>query len=101
MSQLKGLTGDELWEKFHEAVGEPDYMTNIIEKGQLDWDVLSWNYFGFSADGYLGQYLVVIPKDKIVAVRMRRTPKGAFDDSKIDSFKDFKKLVRTIGENRN
>ena len=101
MSQLKGLTVDELWTKFHEVVGEPDYMTNIIEKGQLDWDVLSWNYFGFSADGYLGQYLVVIPKDKIVAVRMRRTPKGDFDDSKIDSFKDFKKLVRTIGENRN
>lgn len=99
MARVKGVTGDKLWEKVaEENISESDFMNNIVAKGQLDWDVLGWKHLGYSAEGYLGQYLVVVPEHRIVAVRMRRAPSGDFDDRKIDSFKDFKGLVARLGE---
>ncbi len=99
MAKLKGFTGDALWKQVEKAnISEREFMSNIVEKGQLDWDVLGWQDHGYSAEGYLGQYLVVVPKHRIVAVRMRRSPRGKFDERKIDSFKDFKKLVAQLGK---
>jgi len=50
---------------------------------------------GFKADGWLGQYLVVIPERRIVAVRqMRSRPEHwKYGDEGADSFKDFEKRV--------
>ena len=48
---------------------------------------------GFSAEGYLGQIVHVIPAKKIVAVRLRRRPPDYRDDNSLDNFGDFSKLV--------
>jgi CubicO group peptidase (beta-lactamase class C family) len=52
---------------------------------------------GYYADGFLGQYLVVIPAAGIVAVRQRRIPS---DEAKIDDarlgFSEFPQLVRAL-----
>ena len=97
MSRLKGLKGDDLRKRFRDEIGESDYMEHVIGKNQIDWDMLSWTKNGFSAQGFLGQYLVVVPKHRIVAVRMRRSPKQPFDEGSIDNFKEFKKLVAELG----
>jgi CubicO group peptidase (beta-lactamase class C family) len=48
---------------------------------------------GFSAEGYLGQMVVVIPAKKIVAVRLRRRPPNYRDDNSLDSSNEFPKFV--------
>jgi CubicO group peptidase (beta-lactamase class C family) len=52
---------------------------------------------GYYADGFLGQFLVVIPAARIVAVRQRRSPDDAakIDDLRL-SFGDFPELVRAL-----
>ena len=100
-AQLKGLRGEELNRKWNEVIGEAAFFEEIIQKGQQDWDILGWNELGFHAAGYLGQYLVIDTRHNIVAVRMRRTPKGDFDDTKLDSFRDFRALVHRLGVNKN
>jgi CubicO group peptidase (beta-lactamase class C family) len=49
---------------------------------------------GYYADGYLGQYLVVIPEDRLVAVRQRRGPDGSEDPKK--GFTDFPRMVGSL-----
>ena len=47
----------------------------------------------FSARGYLGQYLVVVPQHRIVAVRQRRST-GKHDPQDVRGvFGDFEKTV--------
>jgi hypothetical protein len=41
-------------------------------------------FVGFQANGWLGQYLVVIPRDHIVAVRMMRAHSGADEKALLD-----------------
>ena len=53
-------------------------------------------FVGFSAEGYLGQFLVVIPEHRLVAVRQRRRPLFYRDDGSIDSFVDFPRLVYAL-----
>jgi hypothetical protein len=50
---------------------------------------------GFRADGWLGQQLVVVPEERLVAVRqMRATPEiWAHGDVGVDTCKDFHDLV--------
>ncbi len=51
----------------------------------------------FNANGWLGQYLVVVPEHRIVAVRLMRAPPDAgtatFEEKKVDDMKDFQNLV--------
>jgi hypothetical protein len=49
-------------------------------------------FVGFQANGWLGQYLVVIPRDHIVVVRMMRAH-GTSDDK---SLLDFPTLVTKL-----
>ncbi len=94
MEALKGVCGAELDRRALEAAGgEQQWFAATVEAGRPGWAVVARRYDGFSADGYLGQYLVVVPEHRLVAVRMRRAPEGDFDDRKIDSFKDFKHRV--------
>lgn len=49
---------------------------------------------GYSANGYLGQYLVIYPKERLVAVRQVRASKSYNPDT--DGFNDFMDLVRAL-----
>jgi CubicO group peptidase (beta-lactamase class C family) len=48
----------------------------------------------FEAQGYRGQYLVVIPKHRIVAVRQLRAPK--LEATKADEFGEFRRMVQDL-----
>jgi CubicO group peptidase (beta-lactamase class C family) len=51
---------------------------------------------GYEAQGYLGQYLVVIPNDRLVAVRQRRFRSSANpEDSKLN-FGEFREMVTSL-----
>ncbi len=58
----------------------------------------------FAARGYLGQYLVVVPQHRIVAVRQRRKPENFDSNDYRNSFGDFEAmvyaLVNTAGQTR-
>ena len=57
---------------------------------------------GAYAEGTLGQYLVVLPRDRLVAVRMRREPKNlALRNDPEQTFPDFVERVRGLVEGRN
>lgn len=49
---------------------------------------------GFKAEGYRGQYLVVIPKHRLVAVRQLRSP--MLEMLKTDDFAEFPEMVRDL-----
>jgi hypothetical protein len=70
---------------------------NTYGKGLPDGAILPAPISGFYADGYLGQYLVVIPKHRLVAVRQMRSPqRGKVAVDKIDSFSEFPDMVRAL-----
>jgi CubicO group peptidase (beta-lactamase class C family) len=50
--------------------------------------------FGYNANGYLGQYLVIYPDQRLVAVRQVRS--SATYDKKTDGFDDFPDLVGSL-----
>ncbi|MGI4852263.1 MAG: serine hydrolase domain-containing protein [Janthinobacterium lividum] len=47
-----------------------------------------------AAQGYLGQWLYIFPKQKIIAIRQLR--KGKTDLNQVDDFKDFKELLSRL-----
>lgn len=51
---------------------------------------------GYRADGYLGQYLLIVPKDNLVAVRQFRY--GKKPDDQVDCFEDFVTLIHQLVE---
>ena len=52
----------------------------------------------FSAQGYLGQYLVVVPRHRIVAVRQRRSPANHDPNDARNVFGDFEIMVRALAK---
>jgi CubicO group peptidase (beta-lactamase class C family) len=80
-------------------------------KGPVAKEVLGRDS-GFMAWGYLGQYLVILPEARLVAVRQFRSPGNPhrdhdrgrpskpsskpFDPDAIDAFTDFPRLVRDL-----
>jgi CubicO group peptidase (beta-lactamase class C family) len=71
---------------------------NTWRKGLPDGKALPAPTEAYWADGWLGQFLVVVPEHRLVAVRMRRAPPWPFDESKLDLFADFPKRVRALVE---
>jgi CubicO group peptidase (beta-lactamase class C family) len=65
----------------------------IISKLGSDVAFVPGPQIGFQSNGWLGQYLVVIPRDHLVAVRMVHEYKGPEDKS---SFTDFPSLVAKL-----
>jgi hypothetical protein len=51
---------------------------------------------GFAAEGYLGQYLVVMPRNRIVAVRQRRARAGAAWEGPKRDFGNFAEMVAEL-----
>ncbi len=72
----------EVYEGFVAEVNEAGLEHCIVEIGDIQ---------GYRADGYLGQYLVIIPKDNVVAIRQIQY--GKKPDDQYDEFKDFIDLV--------
>ena len=50
----------------------------------------------FSARGYLGQYLVVVPRHRIVAVRQRRKTENHDPYDNRGEFGEFEMMVRAL-----
>lgn len=94
MATLRDVRGADLTKRAMElAGGEEQWAAATWQANRPDFDIVSWASDGFSADGYLGQYLVVVPEHRLVAVRMRRSPDEPFDEKSLDPFKDFKTRV--------
>ncbi len=94
MRQLRDVRGDELLERSREAVGGEEAWGELTwQANRPDYDIVGWKTHGFSAKGYLGQYLVVLPEHELVVVRMRRTPEGEFDDRTLDIMRDIEGLA--------
>jgi CubicO group peptidase (beta-lactamase class C family) len=55
---------------------------------------------GYSAQGYLGQILFVMPGDRLVAVRQRRFRPGTDGENPKTNFYDFMDLVPTLVRNK-
>ena len=52
--------------------------------------------YGYYANGYLGEFLVIVPRSKTVAVRQVKQSKNY--DPKTDGFDDFISLVLQLGK---
>ncbi len=78
------------------------------EPGLKTWDANTWQrglpqaHFapgpvtGCLAEGFLGQYLVALPRERLVAVRQIRAAERHYDGSKADYFEDFLERVRAL-----
>lgn len=97
LAELRGVRGLDLYNKAVQlAGGEEKWASVTWQANRPDFDVVGWTSHGYSADGYLGQYLVVVPQHKLIAVRMRRSPPESFDERRIDQFRDFKQRVQAL-----
>jgi CubicO group peptidase (beta-lactamase class C family) len=100
---LKGKTysreefGVALQRAFVGTVGQTEWQENTWKKGLPDTRLVVGPQVGYYADGYLGQYLVVLPEDRIVAVRLMASPEN--DPSAAeqrDTFSDFPAAVMAL-----
>jgi CubicO group peptidase (beta-lactamase class C family) len=80
-----GEAGAELW------------AANTARKGLPESRRLPTPVVGFFADGYLGQFLVVLPRQRLVAVRQMRSPNDpAIDEQQLDVFGEFPEMVQQL-----
>ena len=101
MATLKDVRGAELRRRAVElAGGEQAWGTMTWQANRPDFDVVRWDVYGFRAEGYLGQHLIVLPQEGLVVVRMRRAPSAPFDEKKIDILREFEKLVLALVPDR-
>lgn len=78
---------------FGAGQGVQAYMTNVRAKGLPGLKSTSGPVVGFSANGYLGQYLAVLPASRLVVVRMIR--QESFK-SEADGFGDFFQRIQEL-----
>lgn len=69
------------------------WQANATLGRSLPWRRLPTPTAGFMAEGYLGQYLIVLPEERIVAVRQLGPTDPDVDVSTLDSFEEFAELV--------
>ena len=77
------------WQKILSSQELGNKNTTLFKKrmGEVD---------GYYANGYLGQFLVIVPRSKTVAVRQVKQSKNY--DSRTDGFDDFISLVMQLGK---
>ena len=81
----------------------------LNDESLVEWDENTWKrgvpdarfafgpIVGTYCAGTLGQYLVVLPRDRLVAVRMRRRPKSAAEaEDASRAFPDFVERIRAL-----
>lgn len=102
VKQLEGvyLSFPEFSSKIEAVFGEnpwPDIQNNLGENGQLRKKEFIGDITVFRADGYLGNYIVVDPKNKIVAIRMISYKSFNYEDKTgKDGFTKFSSLIKSI-----
>jgi len=82
---LRGEFGARYWEPIGAALGPARANLARSEYGRM---------VGYEANGYLGQYVVVYPAERLVAVRMIVASDRYRPET--DSFEEFAALVRTV-----
>ncbi|MBP9841874.1 MAG: serine hydrolase [Simkaniaceae bacterium] len=82
---LRLLGSREFYERFMDQIEENNLKRFDLKLGEVR---------GARAEGYLGQYILIIPKHKIVAVRLIKFGKVA--EGVCDYFKDFIDLVHKL-----
>lgn len=75
---------------FGQGKGRAAWEAATVERGILGRRFEAGPIHGYNAEGYLGQYLVILPQEQIVAVRMKR---GADDHQREHDFPGFAQLV--------
>lgn len=80
-------------EVFGAGAGQSAYMTNVIERSLPGISVAAGPVIGFYAEGYLGQYVAVLPGSRLVVVRM--ISEASFKSDQ-DSFSDFLDAVSAL-----
>ena len=100
MATLRGkpISGDSelvaaLDSVFGAGQGLQAYMMNIRAKGLPNPTLTRGPVVGYDANGYLGQYVAVVPASRLVAVRMIRQESFASD---ADNFGDFFQRVQEL-----
>ena len=99
---MKGeyLSLQEYSAKIVEIFGENSreyILTNISDFGQFRKKELMGSASIYRADGYLGNYIVVDPLNKIVAIRMISYKSYNFDDETgKDGFREFNSMVKEL-----
>lgn len=78
---------------FGAGQGMQAFMTNVRAKGLPPPKSTSGPVIGFSGNGYLGQYVAVLPASRLVAVRMIRQESYT---SEADGFADFFQKVQEL-----
>ncbi len=97
MTGAKGMTYPQVMAYIPEHIGgEKAWLNATVMAGRPDLDTIGETWLGYSARGYLGQYLVVIPEHRLVCVRMRISPES--DHSKVDSFGALLQLMTRLGK---
>lgn len=86
---------DELMEIFGGKEGLETWYDNTWRRGLPDGKPVEISFPGYYAEGYLGQYMVVLPEKRLVVVRMRRAPSEPEpkEDAKKNGFQELMKLV--------
>ncbi|MFA5762756.1 MAG: serine hydrolase [Bacilli bacterium] len=93
---------DEFFEEAEKIFGGKEgletWYDNTWRRGLPDGKIVEKKVIGYYADGYLGQYLIVVPGKRIVVVRMRREPSatGNNEDEEKNGFQDILKLTRRL-----
>lgn len=78
---------------FGQGQGLQAYLTNVRAKGLPGLKSTSGPTIGFSANGFLGQYVAVLPASRLVVVRMISDESHT---SELDGFGDFFDRVREL-----
>lgn len=78
---------EDKWNAFHDAVEEAELRFFNLHIGEVR---------GYRADGYLGQYLLILPEHNLTAVRMIEY--GKLPDDQVDPYRDFISLVHELVE---
>jgi CubicO group peptidase (beta-lactamase class C family) len=84
-AKIQTVFGDNPWEYINTSLGSGQRLRKKEFSGHVT----------YRADGYLGNYIIVDPKNKLVAVRM--ISHQSFKDEN-DNFQDFGKLVLNLAE---
>jgi len=88
---MKKIFGDK-WQTIRDRHFKPKGLNTIFERkvGEIR---------GYYAEGYLGQYMVILPKAKLIAVRQIKR-KESYEPRK-DSFDNFKQMVLQLVDENN
>jgi CubicO group peptidase (beta-lactamase class C family) len=81
---------------FEGSGGLETWYAHTWKRGLPDGALIPGPTVGYYADGYLGQYLVVLPKQRLVAVRQLEAKEDSPDAKNYDAFTKFTEMVQAL-----